>query len=1006
MDMFSNFTVLFVGYSHEDSVMRYLARGFVNTTARYALTLPGDDSHWRYLGIAPVHFPKRNDPPVYQALPASIKAWSELANMGILDHEARIETIVQGLPPLDPDLADYIEARVRDDVTLQFFTKHAKTAEWLKWADEKKLLDELFDLSASNSDRGRHLAYWFADEFAARESREALTIARRRQRDMSPELWHQIASTLANNDPRPSVALLSSWALILVNSLGVSRNTHSLGALLASCRLPDQANPALVIFGALVRPRAEPAPPFGIVDTVLGTSGRTRISLCGSADQLREVWDSTLRPNIGRLYSSIRPILTTAITEAFLYVEAIGEADKDSDPLSFQRERIEHSDGTSGEWEFLIDAARDLLAWMMTSVLSEAKALVDEWSASDPSLLRRLAIHGRTIQPDLAPDDTLKEIQSKNWLYTFSLKHEVYQLLKRVFPLASIPAQEEFVGYSLAEPMPFDTANEDAAKTAAYERYNVAVWLRQVAPNSTVAEKHLSELQQAAPEFMPREHPDLDHWTSGAFVVTPKSPITVADLLEESASERLDWLLTYNPATTGLGEADREGLLLLVQEIPKHSFAWSMDLAEVLADRSEWDSDLWPNIIDGWRVAELPAGTISEVLAFLEQHSELDVSTSRSISQLLDTIVDLNAGELQLELASRCVALGNRLVSSVDPEPTVVFAGEPDWLTQAINHVGGRVAIVWMKALSKLRLPSGAGLPEQYRVIFANVVLDSAKSRTAQFARVVLASQIQFLFAIDRTWARENLIPLFDWDDDVVRAEQAWHGFAGWGHWDEALFSAMTPQLKQTLARFQTLTAKVRQALCHRLAAAAGYLLVSPWPEGWLRDFVLGASGEDLKLWAASFGRLMESLAAQAAGDLWDRWVADYWSKRLLGIPRPLSEDEKGAMIAWLLPFRGRTDQVVERIMSAATADFDEFIFYQLQQSGLARDHGAAMARVLRHLLEGMQRATIACSYFFDIASTALANGADRADVRNIADSMGRFGCERAKELRQMANDA
>ncbi len=54
--MFSNFVVLFVGYSMQDIVMSYLARGLPESQSRYALTPDPDGSDWRSLNIKPIGY--------------------------------------------------------------------------------------------------------------------------------------------------------------------------------------------------------------------------------------------------------------------------------------------------------------------------------------------------------------------------------------------------------------------------------------------------------------------------------------------------------------------------------------------------------------------------------------------------------------------------------------------------------------------------------------------------------------------------------------------------------------------------------------------------------------------------------------------------------------------------------------------------------------------------------------------------------------------------------------
>ena len=57
-DLFRSYTVLFVGYSHNDIVMSYLARALPTETARYALTDKSAVDRWRILGIRPILYPQ------------------------------------------------------------------------------------------------------------------------------------------------------------------------------------------------------------------------------------------------------------------------------------------------------------------------------------------------------------------------------------------------------------------------------------------------------------------------------------------------------------------------------------------------------------------------------------------------------------------------------------------------------------------------------------------------------------------------------------------------------------------------------------------------------------------------------------------------------------------------------------------------------------------------------------------------------------------------------------
>jgi hypothetical protein len=130
--MFARFTVLFVGYSHKDVVMNYLARGLPPDTQgqRYALMDESDDTvRWNILGVSPITFPLTNEPNKYSALGESLGRWVKVARMGVLDHEHKIRDMTRLPPPLEPEDADYIENALREPVTARFFARHARGLE-------------------------------------------------------------------------------------------------------------------------------------------------------------------------------------------------------------------------------------------------------------------------------------------------------------------------------------------------------------------------------------------------------------------------------------------------------------------------------------------------------------------------------------------------------------------------------------------------------------------------------------------------------------------------------------------------------------------------------------------------------------------------------------------------------------------------------------------------------------------------------------------------------------
>lgn len=77
VDVFRTYTVLFVGYSHDDVVMNYLARALPadGTANRYALT--EDDGNWKLLGITPIFFRRSEGADAFHELYDGVRCLAE-----------------------------------------------------------------------------------------------------------------------------------------------------------------------------------------------------------------------------------------------------------------------------------------------------------------------------------------------------------------------------------------------------------------------------------------------------------------------------------------------------------------------------------------------------------------------------------------------------------------------------------------------------------------------------------------------------------------------------------------------------------------------------------------------------------------------------------------------------------------------------------------------------------------------------------------------------------------
>ncbi|MCP9460531.1 MAG: hypothetical protein NNA19_03955 [Nitrospira sp.] len=103
-------------------------------------------------------------------------------------------------------------------------------------------------------------------------------------------------------------------------------------------------------------------------------------------------------------------------------------------------------------------------------------------------------------------------------------------------------------------------------------------------------------------------------------------------------------------------------------------------------------------------------------------------------------------------------------------------AQRPDDMVRiAINHPVGRVTEALLRWWYRRTLEDGQGLPDEIRSTFTE--LCDTHIDKFRHGRVLLAAHVITLFRVDRDWATQHLLPLFDWRRSEVEARAAWEGF-------------------------------------------------------------------------------------------------------------------------------------------------------------------------------------------------------------------------------------
>lgn len=923
LSLFRDYTVLFVGYSHNDTVMQYLARGMSKGygKGRYALTPARENKndHWTFLGITPIPYQQEHDDD-HSALHETLKKWARYTMYGALDHEKRIKGLLSGTslikrllsdnPLLIPkEDEDYLEAALTDQTKLQFFVNYATDPAWLRWVEKKRALDLLFQPHVQLNECQQLLARWIAVRFACDYSEYCMSLFQRKGQRINPMLWDALIRHLQHGKSNPSNDVLVRWIYLLLQHAYIPEQQTELCFLLAKCDHPDCLNAALMLLDRVTQLKFELEPAI-IIPSFKDDKRQVNwnLSTYFEYNRFKKVWEHVLQPQMPVAAEKVASIIIHRLQQAYyMYVNV---RDSHWCPISYTRSAIEPhgQDRYPKQLDALVDLARNSLEWIVRNKAEQARRIIDSLICSEVPLLRRLAVHSVTESSFVTPDERIDWLLNNNLLYAFDEKHEVYRLLNVNYPLSSEHLRQRLLNIAAIGP---GYVEEDEQGHRSYMIFNLLQWLHKATLDCQHTVKHLEQLQQDHPDFIARDYPDLDYHIS--FDVGGNDDprrITAAFILNKDSKKDIDWFISHAD-NKDIDQISRSNFVYHVEEAVTHNREWGWCLLNSLAKSSAWDSELWDGIFDGLAKNTKATKEWRSIISFLEDNAALLQNVAPGMRILKKAVENLELPFSQQRDEKIFMMLWNKALGAIIP----TSHGERSWFFTVKDHVGGTAVDFWVFALYRhLKRHNEKGIPNRYKRIFERMLFGNTPSE--DFGCAMLAHYIQYLYSLDDKWTQKNILPLLDWSIDEDRAERAWQCYLNNSSVNLNILEASMDYYRQTFSRVGTKLSIFRNSFVGHIALFAADSFIDLLANNWLADFISSIEAEDREHWVVSIGQHLIALNTDAVIDVWNRWLNTYWKKRVLGIPLRLEQDELDRMLYWLPHLRPVFPAVVRHICS------------------------------------------------------------------------------------------
>ena len=965
VDLFRSFTVVFVGYSHEDVIMNYLTRALPaeEIQPRFALTHEAGAEQWRVLGIEPIIFrkPSKGD---YSVLYDGIRQLADYTQRSILDWKREVIALAEGeKPPIDEGALAVMEEALSDITKLQFFTGSASSPEWIGWLNEQGRLDNLFG-TGKLSECDRELGFWLATSFAGNHSeRLFLLIAKHPPLRLNPAFWNQLAKAVSLNKKQDvSSGDLSRWVAVLLATVPFEQPAlvqHVLAWLAERCGEAGLSEEVVKIFGCMA-------------DTPLqfsqgsrwprGGDKETRPSAnsipISSHHDLNTVWEKCLKPRLESVAESLLSSASNCLEAQYRTLSVWDEREQ----LIFQRQAIEpHEQNRFPEAiDVVIDAARDSLEWLAEHRPESAVRWCGQLVSMKPPLLRRLAVHGLAQRHDIQADEKVDWLLANFRLSDRAPHHELFQAMHSIYPKATTERRRQVVEDVLSFRWP-ETAPEgetgERERLTSLHHFNWLHWLHEAAPDCDLAKQSLDGVKRKYPDFEPREYPDLHWWIKGGteggwLKAEPPLSMPVDEMLKTPITEEwINEVVSSEPTRSLRSGWEGWPVALTVRDAAKKDARWSLQFAEGLHTWAKLGTALWGALFNAWE-AEVNEGRLARILQFASG-KELQEGCPREIAHFLRTWAENGQAPHPADLLGLANQIAMDLWPCVREEPSGVGAGS-DWLIQAINAPAGYIAEYWVSSLSlwcqERQEPPGK-MGEPYRG-FASMIARDAKVG-GRLARCIFSTQLRFLLAVDEEWTKTQLIPWFSAHEKEPDYLAVWDGFLSAPRISPQVAEHMSEPLLGAVEHICNHLAESQAAMLRSEKLIAAYALVLAYfaddpQKDWIPRLFEHASEVDSEYFAHTLQRYLRRISGDQKREWWNRWLRGYWENRLHGVPTPLKPKEVAAMLEWPTALGELFPEAVALAtqMEKKELEYSAAIHY-LIESDLWRRHPLASAEFL-----------------------------------------------------------
>lgn len=940
--LFESYTVLFIGYSYNDTILRYLTRAMYrqHSANRFILT---DDTKadWESLGISTIYFPKRS----YAVMRNGLVKLGNHAKKGLWDWRNQFIEIADA-PPKDLTIETEVEYCLENANRSSVLSNCIRGVEWLDLLDRKGAFSCCFSDLIPTDEIGKIWANWLCDKFVGSDDSSLKLLftnhGNNTSKWFSGILLNKIIrdeKSLSNESFKEYMTLLDQnledqWVILKSIEIAYNRQLYHLSFHFFE-KLFDIS---IKLERNIWTPRASLEP---------------KHSMIGDYECIKHAWE-LIHEKVVPLYTieALHFSQKTIETLHFMY-EEMGKASRNNEPWSMSMIDVENHVKEYSKNPLHILSSIFLKAAKELSVADYTKSYLTKVLSSQSILLRKLALRAIRENRSFNYDEKIELICDTERLWFVEGKEQVFLLAQDAFLKASSEKQKKLIETIEKGP----TEKEDK-RNWQYAIYNWCVWLQRIDPINKRIQSIISEILKEN-NFAPREHPELNIVESDAVWVADKSPVTTQEMVDMPVETLADLLVDYKE--DNFGEITRWGLLNAFSNSVKDNAQWASGVVEYLYSHRIDKAEIWNSLFKGFEEANLPTEAKLSLCELFTNTVDILIDVQELAHYLWTVLqaddIQQHFSEYEQILFELSLKLWNQRATSKPSHMRLIDT--------TINTTTGIVLMCWIYMVS---YSGETSIGERYKAMFEEAL--QLHSWEREVAICILAGHFNFLCYRDRKWCINHFEPMLTGNNKKTYVS-AWEGIVYFSRRiSKDTADIMKPIYLKAVKNINWLEGEARYGFIEMYLTLLIFVVEKPTLK-FIPAFYRSSSEEIRRQFVNAIGQKLGNLDTDIKLTWWNNWLKRYLENRKGNKPVELTEAECRSLFMLIPKLDFVIDEVVEIMCKGQIPSRLDYMFwYELNEKKLGVDHPHSIAKLLISLLRSIPDLGFENNYIIQIVES------------------------------------